>query len=67
MEANKSKEDGPINKRVNKNSRGKGKCKWELHTKGECMIQMMATYFTNLVFNANNGKGVYDNPFPTLW
>ncbi len=59
MEVEKSKQDGLADKRLNKNSQGKGKWKQELHTKGECMIQVMATtYFTNLVFNANNGKGV---------
>jgi hypothetical protein len=68
MEAEKSKEDGLVNKHLNKNLQGKGKCKQELHTKGECMIQVMATtYFTNLVLNANNGKGVYHNPFLALW
>jgi hypothetical protein len=68
MEIDKSKEDGPANKHLNKNSWGKGKCKRELHTKGECMIQVMAiTYFSNLIFDANNGKGVYHNPLPALW
>jgi hypothetical protein len=68
MEADKNKEDGLVNKRLNKNLWGKGKCKRELHKKGECTIQMMVrTYFTNLVFNANNGKRIYHNPLPTLW
>jgi hypothetical protein len=35
MEADKRKEDGPINKWLHNNSWGKGKCKWELHTQGK--------------------------------
>jgi hypothetical protein len=68
MEVEKSKEDGLANKHLNKNLWGKGKCKQELRTKAECMIQMMATkYFTNLVLNVNNGKGVYHDPLLALW